>query len=90
MEAPVSSPQSGWGLCLSCYIVFLGGSRADRMLSACSSKALRSVIIRDGEINDHAMRQNLISHHDLEEDLRLDAETEDISKIKIARLETQR
>jgi len=45
------------------------------------------VIIRDGEINHHAMRQNLISHHDLEEDLRLDAETEDISKIKIARLE---
>jgi uncharacterized membrane protein YcaP (DUF421 family) len=45
------------------------------------------VIIRDGEINRHAMRQNLISDHDLEEDLRLDAETEDISKIKIARLE---
>ena len=33
------------------------------------------------------MRQNLISDHDLEEDLRLDAETQDISKIKIARLE---
>jgi len=45
------------------------------------------VIIQNGQLNRHAMRQNLISDHDLEEDLRLDAETQDISKIKIARLE---
>ena len=45
------------------------------------------VIIQNGQLNRHAMRQNLISDHDLEEDLRLDAETQDVSKIKIARLE---
>jgi uncharacterized membrane protein YcaP (DUF421 family) len=33
------------------------------------------------------MRLNHISEHDLEEDMRLDAETEDLSKIKVARVE---
>ncbi|MBO0696645.1 MAG: hypothetical protein J2P56_11180 [Verrucomicrobia bacterium] len=33
------------------------------------------------------MRLNHISEHDLQEDLRLDAATEDLSNIKIARLE---
>ena len=45
------------------------------------------VMIENGKLNCDAMRQNLISEHDLEEDLRLDAQTEDISKIKVARLE---
>jgi uncharacterized membrane protein YcaP (DUF421 family) len=50
-------------------------------------KGCPTVVIQNGQLNRHAMRQNLISDHDLEEDLRLDAETQDISKIKIARLE---
>jgi uncharacterized membrane protein YcaP (DUF421 family) len=33
------------------------------------------------------MRWEHISKHDLEEDMRLDAKTEDLSKIQIARLE---
>jgi uncharacterized membrane protein YcaP (DUF421 family) len=33
------------------------------------------------------MRRALVSDHDLEEDLRLDAKTEDISTIQFARLE---
>jgi uncharacterized membrane protein YcaP (DUF421 family) len=33
------------------------------------------------------LRQNHVSPHDLEEDLRLNAKTEDISKIRIARVE---
>jgi uncharacterized membrane protein YcaP (DUF421 family) len=33
------------------------------------------------------MRLNHISEHDLEEDMRLDAKTEDLSKIKVARVE---
>jgi uncharacterized membrane protein YcaP (DUF421 family) len=45
------------------------------------------VIIENGQLKRDAMRENLISDHDLEEDLRLDAETDDIEKIKIARLE---
>jgi uncharacterized membrane protein YcaP (DUF421 family) len=45
------------------------------------------VVIQNGQLNRRVMLRNLISEHDLEEDLRLDAETEDVSKIKIARLE---
>ena len=46
-----------------------------------------SNIVENGLMNRQAMRENLISDHDLEEDLRLAAETEDLAKIKIARLE---
>jgi uncharacterized membrane protein YcaP (DUF421 family) len=45
------------------------------------------IIVENGQVNRHAMRRNLISDHDLEEDLRLDAKTEELSKIKVARLE---
>ena len=44
-------------------------------------------LMRDGEIDWEMMKQNLVSKHDLEEDLHLDAKTEDVSMIKIARLE---
>jgi uncharacterized membrane protein YcaP (DUF421 family) len=44
-------------------------------------------IVRDGKVDWKAMEHKLVSLHDLEEDLRLDAKTEDISKIKVARLE---
>ncbi len=44
-------------------------------------------LIRDGKIDWKAMEKKLVSKHDLEEDLRLDAKTEDVSKIKVARLE---
>ncbi len=44
-------------------------------------------LVRDGEIDWEMMKQNLVSKHDLDEDLHLDAKTEDVSMIKIARLE---
>ena len=50
-------------------------------------KGCPAVVVENGQMNRQAMRENLISDHDLEEDLRLDAETEDLAKIKIARLE---
>jgi uncharacterized membrane protein YcaP (DUF421 family) len=50
-------------------------------------KGCSAIIIEDGRLNREVMRRNLISDHDLEEDLRLDAQTEDVTKIKIARLE---
>ena len=41
--------------------------------------------------NERLQRKNMlwehISKHDLEEDMRLDAKTEDLSKIQVARLE---
>jgi len=45
------------------------------------------VLARDGQIDWPAMKRNLVSSHDLEEDLRIEAKTEDISKIRVARLE---
>jgi len=45
------------------------------------------IIIENGQLRRDQMRRNLISDHDLEEDLRLDAKTEEIEQIKIARLE---
>jgi uncharacterized membrane protein YcaP (DUF421 family) len=44
-------------------------------------------LVRNGQIDWQAMKNSLVSRHDLEEDLRLDAKTEDFSKIKVARLE---
>jgi uncharacterized membrane protein YcaP (DUF421 family) len=45
------------------------------------------ILVREGEIDWKEMKRSLVSKHDLEEDLRLDAKTEDISKIRTARLE---
>jgi uncharacterized membrane protein YcaP (DUF421 family) len=45
------------------------------------------VLVRGGQLQRPNMRWEHISQHDLEEDMRLDAKTEDLSKIQIARLE---
>jgi uncharacterized membrane protein YcaP (DUF421 family) len=44
-------------------------------------------LVRDGRPDRKMMARCLVSEHDLEEDLRLRAQTEDISKIRLARLE---
>jgi uncharacterized membrane protein YcaP (DUF421 family) len=63
-------------------------------LGACKSHAFGKLLkgrpltlIRDGKIDRVQMRRSLVSDHDLEEDLRLDARTEDFSTIATARLE---
>lgn len=45
------------------------------------------VIVENGKLDLRMMRRNQISEHDLEEDLRLDAKIEDLSKVRIARVE---
>jgi uncharacterized membrane protein YcaP (DUF421 family) len=45
------------------------------------------VLVENGRIDHKNMRANHITQHDLEEDMRLDAETDDLSKIKLARVE---
>jgi uncharacterized membrane protein YcaP (DUF421 family) len=45
------------------------------------------VIVREGRLDRKAMRRNHISQHDIEEDLRLSAHTDDIAKIRVARIE---
>jgi uncharacterized membrane protein YcaP (DUF421 family) len=50
-------------------------------------KGKAAVLVENGKLQRGNMSQNHISEHDLEEDMRLDAGTEDLSKIKVARLE---
>ena len=45
------------------------------------------VLVQDGTLQPKNMLWEHISKHDLEEDMRLDAKTEDLSKIQVARLE---
>ena len=61
---------------------------------ACKSHAFGKLIkgrpvtlVRNGKMDRMEMRRALVSDHDLEEDLRLDAKTEDVAGIRIARLE---
>ena len=50
-------------------------------------KGEAQVIVRNGKLDRENMRRNHISEHDLEEDMRLSAKIEDLSKIKVARVE---
>jgi uncharacterized membrane protein YcaP (DUF421 family) len=50
-------------------------------------KGSPELIVRDGEMLRDVMRRNHVSVHDLEEDLRLDARMEDVSKVRVARVE---
>jgi uncharacterized membrane protein YcaP (DUF421 family) len=50
-------------------------------------KGQPDVIVQNGNIHWQTMHRNHISKHDLEEDLRLSAKTEDLSTIRIARVE---
>jgi uncharacterized membrane protein YcaP (DUF421 family) len=44
-------------------------------------------VVRNGEVDWQQLQQNLVSKHDFEEDLRLDAQTDDVATIHLARLE---
>jgi uncharacterized membrane protein YcaP (DUF421 family) len=50
-------------------------------------KGRPDVIVRDGECDFPMMRRNHVTVHDLEEDMHLGAHLEDISKIRLARVE---
>lgn len=50
-------------------------------------KGAPAVIIENGKLDAQTMRRHLVSEHDLEEDLRLDAKLEDFSQVRVARVE---
>ena len=50
-------------------------------------KGKPDVIMRDGQCHFRTMRRNHVSTHDLEEDMRLSAHTDDVSAIRLARIE---
>lgn len=53
----------------------------------CLVKGMPEIIVENGERRRGAMFRNHISGHDLEEDMRLSAHTEDLSNIRVARVE---
>ena len=50
-------------------------------------KGAPGLIVQDGRYVEKTLRQNHITKNDVEEDLRLDGKTEDISDVRIARVE---
>ncbi len=50
-------------------------------------KGVPEILIVDGKPQRDAMRRNHISAHDLEEDMRLEAKTEDMAQVQVARIE---
>jgi len=50
-------------------------------------KGKAAVLVENGKLQRRNMSINQISEHDLQEDMRLDAGTEDLSRIKTARIE---
>ncbi len=50
-------------------------------------KGKPAVLLQNGRLQHKNMLWNHISEHDLQEDMRLEAKTEDLSKIKTARVE---
>ena len=50
-------------------------------------KGRPAMLVQNGRLERKNMRRNHISEYDLEEDMRLSAKTDDLSKIKVARLE---
>jgi len=50
-------------------------------------KGAPDTIVRNGECDLPMMRRNHVSMHDLEEDMRLDAHIDDLSKVRLARVE---
>ncbi len=53
----------------------------------CLIKSRPEIIVENGQLILATMRRNHISEHDLQEDLRLHAQTEDVSKVQLARVE---
>ena len=50
-------------------------------------KGRPEIIVENGNLILSTMQRNHISKHDLEEDLRLDAQIEDVSNVRVARVE---
>jgi uncharacterized membrane protein YcaP (DUF421 family) len=50
-------------------------------------KGKPDIIVRDGQCDFRTMRRNHVSKHDLDEDMRLSADTDDLSTIRLARVE---
>jgi uncharacterized membrane protein YcaP (DUF421 family) len=47
-------------------------------------KGTSDLVVRDGQVIEAGMRRNDLSEHDLQEDMRLNGQVDEVSKIKVA------
>src|SRR5207248_4535346 len=80
-------PTLGTGIILVLLHRLLGVAAYHSHRFGCVIKGEPAVIVHDGKFDRASMRRNQVSEHDVEEDMRLTAKTDDLSKIKIARVE---
>ena len=80
-------PTIGVGFVLVLLHRILGTAAYYSHRFGCLIKGKANIIVQNGSLDRENMRRNHVSEHDLHEDMRLGAQTEDISKIKIARVE---
>jgi len=80
-------PTIGAGFVLVLLHRLLGLAAYHSHAFGCLIKGKPAVLVQNGNLDRQSMRRNQVSEHDLEEDMRLTAKTEDLAKIKIARLE---
>ncbi len=50
-------------------------------------KGIDDVVVQNGHFVPEQMRRNRVTTHDIEEDMRLSAKTDDLSEVKEARVE---
>jgi uncharacterized membrane protein YcaP (DUF421 family) len=80
-------PTIGTGFVLVLLHRVLGAAAYYSHRFGCLIKGEPAVIVQNGKLERENMRRNHVSEHDLEEDMRLSVKTDDLSKIKIARVE---
>jgi uncharacterized membrane protein YcaP (DUF421 family) len=80
-------PTLGMGVVLVLPHRLLGVAAYHSHRFGCLLKGEPAVIVEDGRLDRETMRRNQVSEHDLEEDMRLTAKTDNLSKIKMARVE---
>jgi uncharacterized membrane protein YcaP (DUF421 family) len=80
-------PTLGTGIVLVLLHRLLSAAAYHSHRFGCLIKGEPAVIVQNGRLDRETMRRNQVSEHDVQEDMRLTARTEDLSKIKIARVE---
>jgi uncharacterized membrane protein YcaP (DUF421 family) len=77
----------GAGFVLVLFHRFLAGLACAFPAFRCLIKGKAEEVVRDGKLIGAALQKHQISEADICEDLRLDAQLEDLSQIRVARLE---
>jgi len=87
MDQPAFLPTLGSGFVLVLLHRLFGFTAFYSHAFGIVLKGKPAVLIQNGRLQHKNMLWNHISEHDLQEDMRLEAKTDDLSKIRTARVE---